>query len=73
MVKIKKYTFCGDSKDAPDDQFVQQVISTYNTMFEKGGGSFTELVQNEEFNVGMVENTEGTNRYYKSEEMNEIH
>jgi RHS repeat-associated protein len=62
----ESYSFCGDSKGAPKNEFVQQVITAYNTMLEAGGGSFTDLVSNNDYNVDM-KSTENTSQYITNE------
>jgi hypothetical protein len=42
------YRYNGDASDAPDNEYVKQVIAAYNAMKEKGGSSFVDLVNDKE-------------------------
>ncbi|CAM1367909.1 hypothetical protein TPENAI_60316 [Tenacibaculum litopenaei] len=64
----QSYTFCGDATDAPDNEFVQQTITAYNTMLEAGGGSFTDLVQNKDKTIGVIKATGNQETAYEVNE-----
>ncbi len=52
----KEYNFNGDASNAPNNPYVQEVITAYNIMKEKGGGNFVDLVNNSDVkNVQMMD------------------